>query len=209
MDDKLSESFKKDLIANSLDLGMDYSELFVDELIENEVIKEIPIVKTFVSGIKIFSSIREKFNLKKYLVFLEHFHKGEIEEANYVEFKDRINADKKYHDEILEKTMLIIDRLDEIRKLKILGRIFVKYVNKEIDWNYFQTLSACLERMNVKCILILTNYSTRNWMNTVTNRNNIDMEDQCLMTSSGLAMNHGSHFVINKFGKDIYAFGIE
>lgn len=207
--DKLSENFKKELVNNSLDLGMDYSEIFVDELIDNEVIKEIPIVKTVVSGIKIFSSIREKFNLKKYLVFLEHFHRGEIEEDNYNEFRDKINTDKKYHDEILEKTMLIIDRLDEIRKLKILGRLFVRYVNKEIDWSYFQTLSACLEKMNVKCLSILSDYSEKEWANFESNRNKIDIEDQCLMVSSGIAMNHGSHFIINKFGKDIYEIGIK
>lgn len=209
MTKKISESFKEELLSTTLDLTIDYSEIFIDDLLDEGILKEVPFIKTLVSGAKIFSSLRDKFTLKKYLVFLESFHKGDISEEKYLKFKRRINTDKEYHDKIIENTMLVIERIDHINKSIIIANLFVKYVNKEIDWEYFQTLSNCVEKMNIKCISILENYSKKKWSNLESDREKIDFGNQSLLTSCGIGLRHGVHFHVNDFGKDIYELGIK
>ena len=51
--DKLTSEFKNSLIYNAGDTLTDYLEVRIDNFIEDGVLREIPIVKSIVSGLKI------------------------------------------------------------------------------------------------------------------------------------------------------------
>lgn len=52
--------FNDSLIINSTDIIGDYLELGIDSILENEILKEIPIFKSLLSVGKISKNIRER-----------------------------------------------------------------------------------------------------------------------------------------------------
>mgnify|MGYP000039925225 FL=1 len=63
-----------EISTKTLDLGIDYSELALDEFLKNGVLKEIPFVKSVVSFYNIGNSIINRHNTKKILTFFKEFH---------------------------------------------------------------------------------------------------------------------------------------
>ena len=61
-----------------VDLGIDYSEMGLDSFINSETVREIPVVKTIASLIKVGLSIKEWHFARKFLKFLERFHSGRL-----------------------------------------------------------------------------------------------------------------------------------
>ena len=64
--------------SKTLDLGIDYSELALDEFLKDVVLKEIPFVKSVVSFYNIGNSIIDRHKTKKILTFFKEFHSSEI-----------------------------------------------------------------------------------------------------------------------------------
>lgn len=133
----LSEQFCKEILEPSLDLGIDYSELFIDDLIENEAIKEIPIVKSVVGLIKTGISINQFWFAKKLLTFIKEFNSGDIDQNKKKLFQEKISNDDKFRKKVTEQLMVFIDRHIEITKSKILSNIFKAYIEEKITYNNF------------------------------------------------------------------------
>ena len=57
----------------------DYLELGIDSILENDSLKEIPIIKTFLSIGKITKNIRERNLIKNLVIFLNELNSGNID----------------------------------------------------------------------------------------------------------------------------------
>ena len=62
--------FNNSLVIDSSDIVGDYLELGIDSILENENLKEIPIVKTFLSVGRITKNIRERNLIKNLIKYL-------------------------------------------------------------------------------------------------------------------------------------------
>lgn len=65
----INDAFSKELIDSSLDLATDYSEIALDSILNNDLISEIPVVKSIVALGKVGISIKEMHFAKKVLFF--------------------------------------------------------------------------------------------------------------------------------------------
>ena len=145
--EKLTEDFSKSLFCNITDITEDYAEIGIDIFIENDLIKEIPIIKTLVNIFKIGKNIRDKNLLKQTLIFMQELKKNNIEEEKL----------KKYKDEI-ESIML--------------SRFFKEYVRQTITWDEFCEYSEIINRLFIQDIKILRKIYLKEFSDT-TNRNDI------------------------------------
>jgi hypothetical protein len=83
----ITKSISTEIIDTSVDLANDYAELTLDEIFSGKILEEVPIVKTLYSIGKIELSIKERFFVKKLLVFLKEFHSKKISEEKLNDFK--------------------------------------------------------------------------------------------------------------------------
>ena len=70
--------FNDSLVIDSSDIVGDYLELGIDSILENDSLKEIPIIKTFISVGKITKSIRERNLIKNLAIFINELNSGKI-----------------------------------------------------------------------------------------------------------------------------------
>lgn len=110
----------KSLEAKELeDLAVEYSELGLDSILDDGIVKDIPILRTVVSLAKIGFNIRDRIYLKKIVGFLAQV--GQTTQEQRDEFI------KKYCDDVEsfeETVMLILEQANRIEKTTLIGKIF-------------------------------------------------------------------------------------
>ena len=131
------------IIVNSKDLKeitLDIVEKVLDNQISNELLKEIPVLKTLVGIKNVYSTYTDRLFIKKTMNVLL-----ELGEVNW---KERVELTRELNDEDssgTEKILLAIDQLETIKKCKIFGRLCkLKALNK-IDVDVFSRLTKLIQ----------------------------------------------------------------
>ncbi|MDE1944537.1 MAG: hypothetical protein KGH97_03555, partial [Patescibacteria group bacterium] len=75
----------QEIIEPNLDLAIDYSEIGLDEFFDNGLLKEIPIVRSLAAIVRTGIAIRERFFIKKFVVFLRELHQGSVDKKEWEE----------------------------------------------------------------------------------------------------------------------------
>lgn len=151
MNDELIPSFKKSLFNNIEDIGADLLELPIDLFTENEVIKDIPVVGTIVKLGKTVGTIRDRYLIKKLIIFIKSVNDGTIKSDVLEEHKEILESNPKKLNKELETIMILVDRELEVEKTKILAELYKAYICKKMQWSDFIYLSEILEKFNVRC----------------------------------------------------------
>lgn len=198
-----------ELVNKNFDVSIDYGELFIDTVMEHEVLKEIPLAKTVVAVGSAFASMRDKANLLKLFVFLKEVHKGSVTEEERKGFNDKLQQDAKWRKRALEHVLLQIDRIHSVEKAEILGRLFMNHIRGAIDWPRFMSLSVCLENIHPDSFSFFEELSNRNWIIREQSFNDRDWEKEGLLSAAGLSFTHGNFFTVHKLGQDLYEYGIK
>jgi hypothetical protein len=146
MENKIDTSFKKTIVSDdALSLAKDYSEIALDALFEDGTIKEIPIIGTAISLFKIGSSLRDRHLLKKIVNFLNSLK--DVPKEKREEFLKKIDSDDNFKENVFEKVMLILDRLDETSKAELIGNLFKLYIMGVFDKQKFLRFAGMAERL--------------------------------------------------------------
>lgn len=119
----------------------DYLEMGIDLLMDEGVLKEIPIVKTVYALIKTPVSLWKAYNMKKLIYFC--YYMKEIPKFERIKFVNKaVYKDKHFG----EKLLLVIDKIDELDKIRMLLLIFRAYGHRYgISYDEFRQLCLCLE----------------------------------------------------------------
>lgn len=142
----ITKDFADSLFENG-DIGVDYLEIGIDSIVENELIKTIPVAKTICAIIKVSTAFHEKNLLRQTLIFLQEFNARRIDAKKLEKYKDKINSNSNAREKELGRVMLLLHRYIDDEKSKILARFFYAYVNEEISWGKFSELSDALDRL--------------------------------------------------------------
>jgi hypothetical protein len=132
------------VIEESGNLSKDFLELGIDSLIDDGVLKDIPIVGSLFSITKLTIAIKDKILLKKISYFL--FELNSISENKRLEFIDKLQNDESYGEKVGEKLLLIIDKINDYSKSKFIGKLFAATIKEKIDYNTFLKLSNIIDR---------------------------------------------------------------
>ncbi len=153
--DKLTEDFSKSLVNNIKEPLMDYSELGIDAFINDGVLKELPIVSSITSVLKIGKNIYDRNLLKQTLTFINEFNNGEINEKLVNEYIEKIRKDEKKCEEELGRVLTILNNNIDREKSILLSKIFKSYVYSKISWNEFCEFSEILNRLFIQDLMLL------------------------------------------------------
>lgn len=194
------------LVSNNFDNALDYAEIGLDAFVTNDILKEIPIVKTVVGVVKSGLKVKEIFFAKKILTFLKEFHSGKLPPNKVDEFREKFTADEKYREKVMEQVMIFNDTFLQVEKSKVFANLFAAHINDKYGWDDFINLSLCLEKMNMYAVGLLGEMA--NYEKPFQGAYHRDNYNVPLLTSSGIIEVWGTHLSITPFGIYMYYFGI-
>ncbi len=148
--DELVENFEKSLFDDSKDIIGDYLEIGIDSIIDEGILKEIPIVKTIVGVLKVGKNVHDRNLLKQTLVFINEFNRNEIRQDKIEEYKKRIENDPKKCEDELGRIILLLNNFIDREKSIMLSKVFKDYVGQLLNWNEFCEYSEIINRLFIQ-----------------------------------------------------------
>ena len=147
--------FNDSLIINSTDIIGDYLELGIDSILENEILKEIPIFKSLLSVGKISKNIRERNCLKNLAIFINELNSGNIDAEKLRLHQEELKRNSKKAEKELGRVLIILDQTIDNIKASILGKLYKAYINQVVDWDMFIEFSEITNRLYINDLKIL------------------------------------------------------
>lgn len=130
-------------------LAAGIGEFTVDLLLNEEILRDFPIVSSLVSIARAGISIRDHLFLKKLWRFLSCLK--DCSEQERLRFMNRL-GEQGFRQKIGESLVLLLDRMDDMQKPELLGRVFRAYLQGKIDHRTFQGLATAVDRIKMYTI---------------------------------------------------------
>ena len=164
--------FNDSLVIDSSDIVSDYLELGIDSILDNDSLKEIPIIKTFIGVGKITTSIRERNLMKNLVIFINELNSGNIDKEKLKKHKEELNQNPKKAEKELGRILIILEQTIDNLKSSILGKLYKAYINQEIDWDLFVEFSEITNRLYINDLSILS-LIFKNQLSDTSNRSDL------------------------------------
>lgn len=158
----LADDLGKSLSKNIVPISVEFLENGIDELISNNVLRNIPILNSIYGVIRVGKDLHERNLFKQTSAFLLEFNSGTIDEEKLQKYKEKLENDKGRISE-LERVLLILNNNIDVEKSKYLAKLFTAYINEKISWNEFCEYSDIINRLFMEDVSILKTI----WSNTV------------------------------------------
>ncbi len=160
--DKLTEEFRRSLVNDTKETLMDYMELGIDSFIDDGILKEVPIINSIVSVLKVSKNIYDRNLLKQTLIFINEFNSGKLEENLINEYIEQISNNEKKCEEELGRVLIILNNNIDKEKSILLAKIFKSYIYNKINWNEFCEFSEILNRLFIQDLMLLRKVRNEN-----------------------------------------------
>lgn len=203
-----SNEIGKALVSNNLDNALDYAEIGLDAFVSDDILKEIPIVKTVVGVVKSGLKIKEIFFTKKILTFLKEFHSGKLPEEKLSKFQNEFDNNEKYREKVLQEIMVFNDTFLQIEKSKVFANLFAAHLNDAFGWDDFINLSYCLNQLNMFGVPLFDDMAK--FKNPFYGGIYNDTKQLYpLLSNSGTISIWGNHLDITPYGIYMFHYGIK
>jgi hypothetical protein len=124
------------------ELIVDYAEIGLDKLLEEEIVKDIPILRTAYSLVKVGLNIRDRLYIKKVYGFLVQV--GQTDQKEREKFiRDNCQNVRQFEEAVL----LILEQADNMNKSTLIGKIFKNCILGKISYQDSLALSSIVNKM--------------------------------------------------------------
>lgn len=120
-------------------------EVALDSAMEDGVLREIPILGSLIGFGRAAISIRDRMFIKKLGHFLKEIESVPSEQRRSL--IEEINASEEATVKVGEKILYIIDRCQDHQSSRAVGVIFKAFLEKEINYNEFVSMSSAVDRL--------------------------------------------------------------
>ncbi len=128
-----------------MNIGLDLSEIAIDQFINEGLLKDIPIVNTVLALFKAGTSIKDALYIKKLLLFIGKVQ--EVSKDKRVNFLKEISVIVEEKNRLFEKILGTIDKLDDSAKALLLGKIFKHLIVGNINLIQYYRITRVIEDM--------------------------------------------------------------
>jgi hypothetical protein len=154
---ELNESLFDTLRASELnEVVGDALEIALDSVLEEGILKEIPIISAIVRLGKTTVAIRDRILVKKLLLFLRGI--SEVSQEERAQFVSKLETNHSFRTLVGETLILLIDRHDHLGKPEILAKIFNGYIREEIDYDTYLRLATSVDKTFIEDLRSLFEY---------------------------------------------------
>ncbi len=203
----LTDTIEKEIFTSTSDLSMDYAELALDTLTKESLLSEVPVVKSLIAFYKVTSSIIDRHNVKKILMFLEQFHANKINDKKLNEFKERFDQNPKHRTRVLETILLLNEKFIDEEKSKILANLFSAHIEEKLTWEEFLKLSFILSNLNPWSYKFLERIVDKE--SSLKFKTFEMIEGEAFLLASGIGSTFEDRYRMNNTGKKLYEFGFK
>lgn len=134
------------------DITKDLTEIAIDQLLQDGLLKDIPIVSTAYNIYNLSLNISNSFFTKKILKFLFELKSIPISERlNFIEKMENEDKTKR----IGEKILIILNKIDDVDKATILGKLFKLTIEDIIETSVFMRLSHMIDKSYLEDLHLL------------------------------------------------------
>jgi hypothetical protein len=138
------------------DIVVDLSESLFDQLLQDGLLRDIPVVGSLVNMAKAGIDVANYLFVQKIIRFL--YHLKDIPEEQRQRFLAQLDADEKFKRRVGENLLLLLNRLDDMQKPELLGRVFRAYIVGSIDYATYQKLAVAVDRIRLYNIPYLLDF---------------------------------------------------
>lgn len=148
---ELYESMSQSILNSAVDLGTDYAEIAIDQILKDGLLRDLPIVKSFVQTGKVVVAVRDLFCLKKTIRFIIEMNNGSLCSEKLEKHRVSLerNPDKLKRE--MESVLIFLDRQNEALKAPVLARFYKQYIdeNTSFSWRDFGVFGEILESFSI------------------------------------------------------------
>lgn len=132
---------------HNCDAFANLAEAGIDQLLQDGFLRDVPVLGSMIGVIRTAGSIRSLFLAKKLGLFLRSIQSIPLEDRRRYCETLRNRSERQRHGEAL---LLLLDRLDDMNKPEMVGKVFRAFVLGEIDERQFRSLSSAIDRLPVQ-----------------------------------------------------------
>jgi len=142
-------SFSKTLKKSDLSsIAKNGIEISIDSVLNNGLLKDIPIVSTISSLIKTSYSISTYLFLKKIIAFLDGI--ANISKSRRNKMISIIDNSNKYKTKVGEKLLFILDKSDDTEKACLIAKAFCSFLKEDIDYSEFVKIAHIINNIFIE-----------------------------------------------------------
>lgn len=150
---ELIPSFEKSLFDSSLtDCGIDFLELSIDSVLQDGLLKDIPIVGTIVNMGKFAQNVHDRNLLRQTLTFINEFNNGKFSPDEVEKHRKKVLASPRKLEEELGRILTILNRNIDSIKSVLEAKFYVAYLKRNINWYEFCELCDITDRLFISDI---------------------------------------------------------
>ncbi len=143
---EIEQSIEKTLeISDLANINIELAEVTLDSLMNNGILKDLPIISSLVGITKFGLRTRELLLLRKILKFLTQLDSTTIEERQ--RFIANVETKETYNKKVGLALILILDKLEDLEKPEIIGKILAANIKGAIDYQTFLRLSYIVQKL--------------------------------------------------------------
>jgi len=182
-------------------INKDLAEVVIDSVLDDGLLKDIPIVNIIVGLGNFGSKIHKGIFLKKVLFFLSSLESTSIKQRQ--DFIEKIESKESYNNKVGEALIMIIEKCSDLEKPKIIGTLFKASIKKEISYQTFLRLSYIIDRIHIPDLI---------YLKKINNGENIEKVIEQELFRAGLMnrtefgqikIDSSNEYYINNYGKKI------
>jgi hypothetical protein len=129
---------------NLKEILTDLSEFTLDNILDNEVVKELPVVGTCVRLVRATRSVPDRIFARKVERFV--FQLGRVSPEDKAKFRARLDSDADLRRRSGDAVIMALDQADDLQKADILGQLFLHFVSGAIDFAVLRRLMIAADR---------------------------------------------------------------
>lgn len=129
------------------DIGLDFLELGIDSVLQDGLLKDIPIVGTIVGVGKFAQNVHDRNLLRQTLAFIKEFNSGRISSKKIKKHQAKLLRNPKLMEKELGRILILLDKNLEIVKSVFEAKFYSAYVDSQISWNEFCELCDVTDRL--------------------------------------------------------------
>lgn len=129
-------------------ITQDMVEVALDAVIQDGILKDIPVISTITGITKTVISVRDKLLIRKIASFLSKLQ--DITDTEREKFIGDIECDPNYQRKVGENLLMLLERLDDLDKPALIAKLFKAYLRNDISYHQFLKFASVIDRMLVQ-----------------------------------------------------------
>jgi len=130
---------------SAIDAASSLAEAGIDALLDDGLLRDIPVVGTLVSLARAGIALRDRIFAKKVARFLLQI--SEVPEEERRQFHEELGRNPKGTKALGETLIVLLDRIDDFEKARLLAKSFVALLQKKIPEDDFHRLCRAIDRV--------------------------------------------------------------